>query len=213
MLKKHWLQTIGLCILALTANNVHVFAQGNTGRLEGTVLDPTGAVVPNATVTLKSDGTGQTYTATTNATSGNFGISALPVGSYQISVQVPGFKTYQQHVIIDPGVVANAKISLDTGEITQTVTVSGDAAVVESATSEIGATMEARQVTDLPLNGRDFTQVALLSPGVTRGIATSPATGSGGNAETFRYGGVGGAALRREWPPPRSKQLPARWYG
>jgi hypothetical protein len=190
-----WLKAISLCILWLATNSTQAFAQGNTGRLEGTVLDPTGAVVPNAAVSLKNDGTGQTYTATTDATSGNFGISALPVGSYELSVQVPGFKTYQQHVSIDPGVVANAKISLDTGEVTQTVTVSGDAAVVESATSEIGATMEARQVTDLPLNGRDFTQVALLSPGVTRGIATSPATGSGGNAETFRYGGVGGAAL------------------
>jgi hypothetical protein len=193
MQRNQWLSRISRISLFLAVAAL-AFAQGNTGRLAGTVLDPSGGVVPHATVSVTSPATGQTYTATTDAT-GNFAIAALPVGSYQISIQVTGFKTYQQNVTIDPGVVANAKISLETGEVTQTVEVSGAAALVESATSEIGATMEAQQVEDLPLNGRDFTQVALLSPGVTRGNPTSAATGSGGNAETFRYGGVGGAAL------------------
>lgn len=194
MVRAYWLSRVG-CFVLWLAIAARAFAQGNTGRLEGTVLDPAGAAVPNATVTVTSQATGQTYAATTDATTGNFAIAALPVGAYRISVQVAGFRTYQQNVSIDPGVVANAKISLETGAVTETVEVSGEAAIVQTASSDIGATMQAQQVTDLPLNGRDFTQVALLSPGVTRGDPTSAATGSGGNAETFRYGGVGGAAL------------------
>lgn len=73
--------------------------------------------------------------------------------------------------------------------------VSDQAALVDSATSSVGSVINSAQVTDLPLNGRNFTQLATLSPGVSRGVPTSAATGSGGNAETFRNGGVGGASL------------------
>jgi Carboxypeptidase regulatory-like domain/TonB dependent receptor len=194
MLQQRWLVVSSLFAAALLAA-ANMWAQGDTGRLAGTVLDSTGGAVPNAKVTITNKATGRELTATTDATTGNFALPGLPVGSYTITVEAQGFKKYQQDVILDPGQVANAKISLQPGEVTQTVNVSDEAALVDSATSNVGATMNSAQVTNLPLNGRDFTQVALLSPGVTRGVPTSNATGVNGNAETFRYGGVGGAAL------------------
>jgi Carboxypeptidase regulatory-like domain/TonB dependent receptor len=172
-----------------------VFSQGDTGRLEGTVLDQSGAAVPNATVTITNQATGRQVTATSDPNTGNFSVPSLSVGEYNINVAVPNFKAYSQAVRIDPGQVANAKITLEPGEVTQTVTVSDQAALVNSASSDISATINSAQVTDLPLNGRDFTQLALFSPGVSRGNPTSASTGANGNAETFRYGGVGGASL------------------
>src|ERR1700751_4165378 len=119
MHRNKWFRRAAVCLLWILGA-AWVFSQGNTGRLEGTVLDPSGGIVPNAAVTLTSQATGQKYTATTDA-AGNFAVAALPGGSYQISVQVTGFKTYQQNVTIDPGAVANARITLETGEVTQTV--------------------------------------------------------------------------------------------
>ncbi len=194
MRRSYWLSGIGALVLWLLAVAC-VLGQGNTGRLEGTVVDQSGAAVPNAAVTITDQATGRTITVNTDPTSGNFAVPALPVGQYTINVSVTGFKKYTQPVRVDPGQVANAKITLEAGEVTQTVTVSDEAGLVNSASSDISATINSAQVTDLPLNGRDFTQLALLSPGVSRGVPTSAATGAGGNAETFRYGGVGGAAL------------------
>jgi hypothetical protein len=181
--------------------------QGNTGRLEGRVMDPSGAAVPNATVVLTNSATGKQNTATTDPATGNFAIPALEIGHYTISVEVAGFKKYTQDVRIDPGQVANAVITLGTGQVTETVNVTEEAALVQSASSDISATMNSAMITDLPLNGRDFTQVALLSPGVTRGNPNGSATGAGGNAETFRYGGVGGAALAVNGLPPQANNF------
>lgn len=194
MLRRRWLAVLSILMAALLVAP-SARPQGDTARLEGTVIDPSGGAVPNATVTVTSQATGRQVTATTEANTGNFSVPSLPVGRYTITVEVTGFKKYVQDVQLNPGQVANAKIALETGQVNQTVTVSDQAALVESASSDIGATINSAQVTDLPLNGRDFTQLALLSPGVSRGVPTSAATGINGNAETFRYGGVGGAAL------------------
>ncbi|MDQ2711101.1 MAG: TonB-dependent receptor [Acidobacteriota bacterium] len=167
----------------------------DTARLEGKVLDPTGAAVPNAKVTVTSTATARETEATSDAQAGTFAIPGLAVGEYTIAVEAPGFQKYVQNVRLDPGQIANAQITLAPGQVTQTVVVSDQAALVDSASSDLRSTINSQQVSDLPLNGRNFTQLATLSPGVSRGVPTSAATGSGGNAETFRNGGVGGAAL------------------
>jgi len=206
MLRKHGFAVLSILVLA-AASSGPMWGQGNTGRLEGRVVDPSGAAVPNANVVLTSVATGKENTVATDATTGNFAIPALEIGHYTISVEVTGFKKYTQDVRIDPGQVANAVITLETGQVTETVNVTEEAGLVQSASSDISATMNAEMVTDLPLNGRDFTQVALLSPGVTRGNPNGSATGAGGNAETFRYGGVGGAALAVNGLPPQANNF------
>ncbi|MEI4861312.1 hypothetical protein Q8G41_27365, partial [Klebsiella pneumoniae] len=89
--------------------------------------------------------------------------------------------------------VGTADFKLDVGDITQSITVEAGSPVINSADSAIGQVVEGRQATELPLNGRNFTQLALLSPGVTRGNPTGAATGANNNTETFRFGQAGGA--------------------
>ena len=127
------------------------FAQNDTSRLQGTVTDATGAVVPNVTVTALSKATGFRAEATTSA-EGSFTLSALPVGNYTITAKVAGFKTYNQDVRIDVGVVATVAITLVPGELTESVTVTEEAGLVQSTSSNIATTVQGQQITDLPLN-------------------------------------------------------------
>lgn len=139
--------------------------------------------------------TGRQFQATSSA-DGTFAISAVPVGDYTITAQAQGFKTYTQDVRVDAGVVASAAISLEPGAVTETVEVTEQAGLVEATSSSIATTIQGKQITDLPINGRNFTQLATLVPGVTRGNPNGIQSGTQGNAETFRYGMW---AARRSW--------------
>ncbi|MEO8593237.1 MAG: PEGA domain-containing protein [Candidatus Solibacter sp.] len=119
----------------------------------------------------------------------------LPPGNYVLDVSKEGFKPIKQNVTLQVAQVANVNLVLETGSVTEAVVVTEDAALVDSATSDLGTTIQTKQIQDLPLNGRNFTQLATLIPGVTRGAPGNVATGQGNNAETFRYGTSSGAAL------------------
>jgi len=171
-------------------------AQTDTARVVGTITDSTGAVVANATVTITDLGTGRVVNATTNGT-GEYAANALPIGKYRIEVAAPGFKTASAEFALQVSQVLEISLKLETGTASTTVDVTGDVPLVDTATSSTGEVIEGRQVTELPLNGRNFTQLALLTPGVTRGAYGDIASGggSGTNAESFRNSDTGGAAL------------------
>lgn len=171
-----------------------VFAQTETARLQGTVTDATGAVVAGATVKATDLGTSRISEAQTNE-EGAFSILALQPGRYRIEVTQANFKTTQQEITLEVAQVANLDFALETGAVSETVTVTSDVPLVESATSALGETIQGRQIVELPLNGRNVLELARLTPGVTQGVIDGFATGTGGNAETFRGNNVGGAAL------------------
>jgi hypothetical protein len=173
-----------------------VLAQTDTGRLIGTITDSTGAVVPNATVAVTNTGTGRTVTAQTSG-SGEYTFNALSAGRYHVEVKLTGFKTAAADITLEVSQVEEISLKLEAGAATTTVDVTSDVPLVDTATSSMGEVIQGRQVTELPLNGRNFTQLALLSPGVTRGAYGDIASGgsSGTNAETFRNSETGGAAL------------------
>ncbi|MGA3195779.1 MAG: TonB-dependent receptor [Terriglobales bacterium] len=173
-----------------------VFAQTDTARLIGTITDPTGAVVSGATVTVTDTGTGRVLTAKTNDT-GAYVFNALPIGKYHVDVAQTGFKTSGADFTLQVSQVLEISLKLETGSASTTVDVSGDVPLVDTATSSTGEVIQGREVTELPLNGRNFTQLALLAPGVTRGAYGDEASGggSGTNSETFRNSETGGAAL------------------
>jgi len=101
-----------------------------------------------------------------------------------------------QDVTVEVGQAQTLNFTLTTGTVSETVQVSSEAPMVETTTSGMGEVIQGRQVVDLPLNSRNFTQLATLVPGVTRGSNTNgDATGASGNAETYRYNNSGGAAL------------------
>lgn len=170
------------------------FAQSDTARLQGTITDPNGGAVKDAAITVKNTETGRTIPTTTNDL-GYYTVSALPPGHYRIEITQKGFKKEVRELELQISQVGVADFQLQLGDVSQSVTVEAGSPVINPADSALGDVVESRQVTELPLNGRNFTQLATLVPGVTRGVPTGSATGAGNNAETFRDGETGGASL------------------
>ncbi len=170
------------------------FAQTETARIQGTVTDATGAVVAGATVTAKDSGTGREVKAV-SGDDGSYSILSLQPGKYQLSVTQTNFKTVQQDITLEVAQNANLNFALEAGAVTETVTVTTDVPQVDSGTSAIGEVIQAQQIVELPLNGRNVIELARLTPGVTQGIVGGFGTGAGGNAETYRGGNTGGAAI------------------
>lgn len=185
---------LGAILLLILATTGVCFAQSDTARLQGTVTDPQGAAISGASVQVTNPQTGFAVTVTTSEL-GFYSVSALQPGSYRVEVSQKGFKKIVRELALQVAQVGAADFKLDVGEITQSITVKAGSPVMNSADSAIGQVVEGRQATELPLNGRNFTQVALLGPGVTRGNPTGAATGANNNAETFRFGQSGGASL------------------
>lgn len=171
-----------------------VFAQTETARLQGTITDAQGAIVAGATVKVTSSGTGRNIQATTDD-EGNYSILSLQPGRYQVEVSQANFKTTQQEITLGVAQNANLVIALEAGAVSETVTITSDVPLVESTSSSIGNVVGARETADLPLNGRNVLELARLSPGVTQGVIGGYASGAGGDAETYRGGNTGGAAL------------------
>jgi Carboxypeptidase regulatory-like domain/TonB dependent receptor len=183
-----------LFVLAFCSCASPCLAQTDTARLLGTITDAKDAVIVGATVTVTNLDTSRALMVQTNET-GAYVINALTPGRYRIEVKQQGFKTVSQEVTLEVSQVAAISFKLDIGAVNEVVNVTGGAPLVESASSALGTVVEGPQVAELPLNGRNFTQLATLVPGVTRGIPDGDASGARGNAETFRYGDSGGAAL------------------
>jgi hypothetical protein len=137
-----------------------------TGRIKGTVTDPTGAVIPNATVTATNTRTGVSATTVSSAT-GDYLFQALPIGTYSISVTAPAFKAFTATGIIlniDQEFVEPVKLSL--GSSADTVSVEADAVQVNTTDSQLNNIVDADQIVAYPLIGRAFTQLELILPGV-----------------------------------------------
>ena len=186
-------KTAVLCLL-LASGAQRAYSQTDTARIQGTITDATGAVVPDAVITLTDGDTGAVKTLTTDK-SGSFSAAGLVRGNYSAQVTKPGFASQLQHFSLDVSEARVLGFKLAPGAASTTVTVTDQAPLIDTSTSSTGEVIKGRQVTELPLNGRNFTGLALLTPGVTRGNAGDQANGSGGNVETFRYNDSGGAAL------------------
>jgi len=184
-------------LLVLIFVAAYGFAQSDAARLYGTITDSTGAVISNATVTVTEAATGRVTTAKTGA-SGEYNVNALPIGKYHVDVRQEGFKTATADVTLEVSQVLEISLKLETGAASTTVDVTGDIPLVDTATSSAGEVIQGRQVVELPLNGRNFTSLALLTPGVSRGAYADNASGIAfGNpaAETWRNYESGGASL------------------
>lgn len=177
-----------LCLSAVA------FGQSSAGTIQGTVTDAQGAVIADASVTITNQGTGRALTVKTNS-DGLFSAPALDPGQYKVEVDQPNFQKMVQDVTLQTAQVVNLPISLVLGSVSQTVEVTSATPIVDTSTSGIGDIVVGRQLTDLPLNGRDFLEEAALVPGVTHGQPGNTQTGQGNQAETFRYPESQGGAI------------------
>ena len=156
-----------LSVLILTA--VTAAAQETTGTLRGTVVDATGAVVPNATVVVTNDATGASQTKQTSG-DGVFEFTKLDPGSYTVDVSATGFKrSLNKGVSVKLGIINPGDVKLEAGNVAETVTVTASTEeIIQRDQSQISTTIETRKIQDLPSNaaGSGLDTLALLAPGV-----------------------------------------------
>jgi hypothetical protein len=177
---------LGVCLCALPSR---ALAQA-TGQIIGVVLDSSGSVVPGATVDVTNQATGQTRTAV-SATDGRYTIPQLSPGVYQLRVTLTGFRTSVRdgvEVVVNESARADAQLQV--GDVAAEVTVAAASPLVETANATLGVVIDRRKVVDLPLNGRNFTQLGTLIPGVV--APPSALGGQNGDATPGGFGNVTG---------------------
>src|SRR6266853_2840487 len=130
-----------------------------TGRISGTVKDPTGAVIPSAEVTALETQTGIRNTTKTDA-AGFYSFPSLPVGHYDLDVKSSGFKDYKQTgLVLDVNTALLVDVPMQIGEASQEVTITAAAVQVETSNTEMGEVISGTKMTTVPLNGRSYTDL------------------------------------------------------
>ncbi len=170
----------------------------NTGSITGTVKDASGAAVAGASVTITNTDHGITRQTTTND-SGEYNESALPQGKYDVAVTAAGFKKYQaKGVVLDVAQKARVDVNLQVGAASTEVVVEGAAvAQVETESSELSGTVNGKEISQLELNGRNFTQLVTLTPGVSN--QTGQDEGQVGVAGNVSFSMNGGRVEYNNW--------------
>ncbi len=158
-----------LCLcLAFSTLNVLAQSQATTGDIEGRVLDPNGAVVPNATVTARNEATGFERTSNTDG-DGNYRIILLPPGTYSVEATANGFnKVGATAVQVTVGSKTVLDMNLAASGVKETVLITAEPPTVETTRTSVSTTINERSIQNLPINGRNFQDFATLSPGVIR---------------------------------------------
>ena len=161
---------IGLCVLALVlcVGGSLAFAQGtNASQITGTVTDPSGAVLPGATVNAKHMATGVVTPTVTNA-EGVFTLPSLPIGTYEVTITLEGFKTFvAKDVVITAGTGANIAAKLEVGGVSETVTVASSSEIMQTQSTTISSTVNTNAITKLPLTSRSAMDFVNFLPGVS----------------------------------------------
>src|ERR1700691_706356 len=168
------------------------FAQDATGRIFGTVYDQQGAVIPAVQITVTNTATQVVRTAITDK-EGSFQVLALPIGTYKVTSEHTGFRTVvsqEQKLLINQAL--RIDIKMEVGAASQTVDVGAEAAPVETVNPTLGQSITGRALTNMPLNGRDMLDLALLQPGVTESNDDNGAAGGGPTGTNSNYSIAGG---------------------
>ena len=167
-----------VAVIIVCGSGLH--AQVVNQSIQGLVSDASGAVVPGATVSVTNLDTGIGHKATTNAT-GNYTITPIAVGNYDLSCQSEGLKTdtvTKQRV--ETGAQVRVDFTLEIGDITETIEVSAAAITLNTGNAVVGAVVENKRIIELPLNGRNMVQLAILVPGVQFGFKSGYTDGGSG---------------------------------
>jgi outer membrane receptor protein involved in Fe transport len=159
---------VAVCLAAAA----RVAAQSATGSIEGTIVDQSGALMPGVTVTVEQLETGTTRTAVTDE-NGIFRMPLLPVGIYDVTAELSGFMPRKlPEIRLTVGQTVTLRIQMAVSGVAETVNVSGGTPVVETTRTQVSSTITETSVQNLPVNGRNFIDFALLTPGVTRDVRT-----------------------------------------
>lgn len=169
-----------LLLVALSIGGGSLFAQSTTQTIQGLVTDSTGAVIPGASVSITNTATGVQNFAETGA-SGNYTFALVSVGNYDVRCEAAGFKVeIATGLRVETGGQVRQDFALQIGEVTETVEVSAAAVTLQTENAITGSVVENKRVIELPLNGRNIVNLAVLTPGVQFGNRTGRADGQGG---------------------------------
>src|SRR6266480_3906012 len=168
-----WVSLFAL-VLALP---VATRAQVTTADIVGRVTDATGAVLPGATVTIENVGTHDIRTLPTNA-SGDYVFTLLPIGTYTVKIELQGFGTQNSRVPLSAGDRARVDAKLQLGAVTESITVTAESPLVQTDSSTVGTLINLKNVSDLPVNGRNFVRLVQAIPGANEGLPNSLASGT-----------------------------------
>ena len=189
------LTRLAVCLVALGAfSSVAASAQQTTGTILGRVLDAQNAAIPGATVSATSPSTGFARTVVSDA-EGAFRLNALPVGQYDILVELGGFASVDRKgITINVGQTLTVDFELKVANLAETITVTGAAPLIESTVSSVGGIVDIGRIESLPLNGRQFANLAATLPGVGLGNHSDPTKSTqyspqinGGNGRNVNY--------------------------
>jgi hypothetical protein len=167
------------------SNSASIYGQNDTGTVSGIITDPSGAAVPGATVLLTNTGTSAARSVVTSE-SGHYVVPTLNPGSYTLTVNKGGFGTYTETgVTIQVAQVLTLNITLKVGSASESVEVSAQSAFLNTTDASLGTVIPEQQVTELPLNGRQFSQLLQLAPGtvpldISQNSGKAPNFGGGG---------------------------------
>jgi outer membrane receptor protein involved in Fe transport len=165
---KH-MRFIALVMLCVVLAPFAAMAQSSNGSISGTITDDTNAAIPGVTVTATNVATGSTRTAVTTAT-GHYEVPNVAPGTYRVSTELSGFQPVKyDKVVVNVGTDSSLNMKLKAG-VSETVTVTAAAPVVETTKSEVSSVVNERAIQNLPVNGRNFIDFALTTPGVVRDV-------------------------------------------
>ncbi len=183
--------TVGICLLATLAA---LPALGQSGVIQGTLLDPQGASIGGAKVTAMDEAKGLVVRETKTQADGSFQLRPLLQGTYTIKVESPGFKTFDRKgLVLDPNQIINlGPLTMELGQTAETVTVESQTPLVETSTAQRGFVITSRQVTELSLNGRDFQSLMRTLPGVVSNDASDFRLAFN-NTDSFNVNGMRGS--------------------
>jgi hypothetical protein len=172
---------LAIAVAALCAalmNGTPLAAQAVRGTIQGSITDPSGGALPGVTVEAKNVATGVVQTVVTNS-EGRYTAPDLPIGDYEVTAALQGFQTVNRRgITLRVGSQVIVDFQLPVGTLQETLTVTGAAPTIDTVSSAVGAVIEQKQIADLPLNGRNFSQLISLAPGANE----IPFGAAGGNA-------------------------------
>jgi len=172
---------IGFSLFLSTAP---IFSQTTTASIVGTVRDATGAVIPNAAIKAKAVATNQIREGTTDP-GGDYILTNLPIGQWELTVSANGFRTeVNEGIILQVAQRARLDVTLQTGSVTESVNVTAEVPIVNTEDAVYGDVIDNKRVVELPLNGRNFNSLALLTPNVQSGVP------GGATLQNFLAGGI-----------------------
>ena len=182
-----------IAILIVMAGTQFSFGDNVYAGIRGVVTDPSGAAVPNVTITATNVGTGIVQ-RTVSQSDGNYQFSQLPVGIYKVVVAAPSFKTFQANDIsLTVNQVYNLAVKFEVGSTTETIEVQADVVQVETTNTQLQTLVDAKKIVDLPLINRNWTALEQMTPGVVAAsdrFGTYSANGSQSNQSSYLINGV-----------------------